>query len=170
MDELGILQPGERTELIEGQVLFMAAKGVPHVIALRLLSVALDAPLTNLPFHVITQDPIQLNDFSEPEPDCAIVAGTILDYGDRHPNPGDVALVVEVADSTLKYDTQVKDKIYAQSGIADYWVLDVKNRQLHVFRTPTAQGYGSHLILTEPNQVSPLAFASVSLALTDILP
>jgi Uma2 family endonuclease len=170
MGELGILQPDERTELIEGQVLFMAAKGTPHTVALRLLSRALDTALANLPFHVITQDPILLNDFSEPEPDCLIASGTILDYISCHPNPSDIALIVEVADSTLKYDTQVKDKIYAQSGVTDYWVLDVKNRQLHVFRNPTAQGYSSHLILAEPNQISPLAFPGISVTLTGILP
>jgi Uma2 family endonuclease len=121
---LGILQPNERTELMAGQILFMAAKGTPHVLSLRLLSIALDRLLADLPFFVSTQDPIQLDDFSEPEPDCAIVRGTALDYADRHPSASDVVLVIEVADSTLKYDTEVKDKFYAQSGIADYWVLD----------------------------------------------
>jgi Uma2 family endonuclease len=170
MSELGMIHADERTELIAGQVLFMAAKGTPHVMALRLLAIALDAFLADLPFFVSTQDPIQLDDFSEPEPDCAIVRGTILDYVDRHPCPSDIALVVEVADSTLKYDTEVKDKLYAQSGITDYWVLDLKNRQLHVFRNPTPTGYTSHLILTEPNQITPIAFPNITLNLTDILP
>jgi Uma2 family endonuclease len=170
MAEFGILHADERTELIAGQVLFMRAKGAPHVTALRLLAIALDALLADLAFFASTQDPIQLDDFSEPEPDCAIVRGTILDYADRHPCPGDIALVVEVADSTLKYDTEVKDKLYAQSGITDYWVLDLKNRQLHVFRNPTPTGYTSHLILTEPNQITPIAFPHIILNLTDILP
>jgi Uma2 family endonuclease len=170
MGELGIIHADERTELIAGQVLFMAAKGTPHVLALRLLSIALDALLAQQPFFVSTQDPIQLDDFSEPEPDCVIVRGAVLDYADQHPCPSDIALVVEVADSTLKYDTEVKDKLYAQSGIADYWVLDLKNRQLHVFRNPTPTGYTSHLILAEPNQVTPIVFPNIALALTDILP
>jgi Uma2 family endonuclease len=170
MGEFGILHADERTELIAGQVLFMAAKGTPHVTALRLLAIALDALLADLAFFASTQDPIQLDGFSEPEPDCAIVRGTILDYADRHPCPSDIAFVVEVADSTLKYDTEVKDKLYAQSGITDYWVLDLKNRQLHVFRNPTPTGYTSHLILTEPNQITPIAFPNITLNLTDILP
>jgi Uma2 family endonuclease len=170
MGELGMIHADERTELIAGQVLFMAAKGTPHVTALRLLAIALDALLADLAFFASTQDPIQLDDFSEPEPDCGIVRGTILDYADRHPCPGDIALVVEVADSTLKYDTEVKDKLYAQSGVTDYWVLDLKNRQLHVFRNPTPTGYTSHLILTEPNQITPIAFPHITLNLTDILP
>jgi Uma2 family endonuclease len=106
------------------------------------------------------------------------VRGKVLDYAvdqrsvvdHRHLAPSDIALLVEVADSTLKYDTEVKDKLYARSGIPDYWVLDLKNRQLHVFRNPTPTGYTSHLILTEPNQITPLAFPQISLALTNILP
>ena len=170
MSELGILDANDRTELIEGQVLVMAAKGTPHVLGLRLLAVALDTLLENQPFFVSTQDPIQLNDFSEPEPDLAIVRGTALDYADRHPDSNDLALVVEVADSTLKYDCEVKDKLYAQSGIEDYWVLDVKNRKLHIFRNPTATGYTSHLILTPPNSIAPLAFPDRSVSLINILP
>jgi Uma2 family endonuclease len=170
MSDVGILNADARTELIAGQILVMAAKGTPHVLGLRLLAVALDKLLTNQPFFISTQDPIQLNNFSEPEPDLAIVRGTLLDYADRHPEPKDLALVVEVADSTLKYDCDVKDKLYAQSGIEDYWVLDVKNRNLHVFRNPTPTGYTSHLILTPPNSISPLAFLNQSVSLLDILP
>jgi Uma2 family endonuclease len=170
MSDVGILNADTRTELIAGQILVMAAKGTPHVLGLRLLAVSLDKLLTNQPFFISTQDPIQLNDFSEPEPDLAIVRGTLLDYADRHPEPKDLALVVEVADSTLKYDCDVKDKLYAQSGIEDYWVLDVKNRNLHVFRNPTSTGYTSHLILTPPNSISPLSFLNQSVSLLDILP
>ena len=170
ISELGILDTDDRTELIEGQILVMAAKGTPHVLGLRLLAVAFDTLLANQLFFVSTQDPIQLNDFSEPEPDLAIVRGTALDYADRHPDPDDLALVVEVADSTLKYDCEVKDKLYAQSGIEDYWVLDVKNRKLHIFRNPTATGYTSHLILTPPNSIAPLKFPDRSVSLLDILP
>lgn len=170
MSELGILDADERTELIAGQITLMAAKGTPHVTALRLLGTALDRLLVNRPVFVSTQDPIQLNDFSEPEPDLTIVRGTVLDYADDHPRPDQVDLVVEVADATLKQDCEVKNKVYAQAGIADYWVLDVQNRQLHIFREPTPTGYTSHLILNEPNQVSPLAFPNLILTLTSILP
>jgi len=170
MSELGILDEDERTELIAGQITLMAAKGTPHVTALRLLATALDELLADHSVFVITQDPIQLDDFSEPEPDLVIVKGTILDYVDHHPRRDQIDLVVEVADSTLKQDCEVKDKVYAQAGIADYWVLDVKNRQLHIFGQPTPTGYTSHLILKEPNSVSLLAFPHLRLTLTSILP
>ena len=172
MSELGILKANERTELIAGQILSMAAKGTPHVTTLRLLAVALDTllgvPFNDQSFFVSTQDPIQLDDFSEPEPDLTIVRGKILDFIDRHPGPSDIVLVIEVADSTLKYDCEVKDKLYAKAGIEDYWVVDVKKRQLNIFRNPTPGGYTSHLILSQADSIAPLAFPDRNLSLTDI--
>jgi Uma2 family endonuclease len=169
MSEAGFLDPDERTELINGQIVLMAAKGTPHVTSLHLLANALRDRLGNTAL-VRTQDPIQLDDWSEPEPDVAIVRGTVLDYANHHPRPDEIALVVEVADSTLKQDCEIKDKLYAQAGIVDYWVLDLRNRQLHVFRNPTPTGYTSHLILTEPNEIAPLSFPDLTLFLTGILP
>jgi Uma2 family endonuclease len=169
MGELGILDPNERTELIAGHITVMAAKGTPHVTALYLLANALRDLLSTTTL-IRTQDPIRLNDFSEPEPDLAIVRGTVLDYVNHHPCPDDVYLIVEVADSTLKQDCDIKDKLYAQANIAEYWVLDLRSRQLHVFRNPTATGYTTHLILSEPSQVSPRAFPHLALALTAVLP
>lgn len=169
MSEVGILPPGERTELLSGHIALMAAKGTPHVTSLHLLANALRNQLGETAL-VRTQDPIQLDDFSEPEPDLVVVQGTVLDYSEHHPRPDQVYLVVEVADSTLKQDCEVKDKLYAQAGITDYWVLDLNNRQLHIYREPTATGYTRHLILTEPNQASPSAFPKLILSLTQILP
>ncbi|NER01141.1 MAG: Uma2 family endonuclease [Cyanothece sp. SIO2G6] len=170
MSELGILDPNERTELLAGHITIMAAKGTPHVMALRLLARVFDPLLANQNAFVSTQDPIHLDDFSEPEPDLAIVQGDILGYGEQHPRPGQVYLVVEVADSTLRQDCEVKDKLYAQAGIIDYWVVDLPNRQLHIFRDPTPDGYTHHLILKEPNQISPLGFPEMVINLSSILP
>jgi Uma2 family endonuclease len=169
MSELGILDPGERTELIAGQIVLMVAKGTPHVTSLHLLANDLRDRLGNTAL-VRTQDPIQLDDYSEPEPDIIIAQGTVLNYADHHPYPTEIHLVVEVADSTLKQDCEIKDKLYAQAGIADYWVVDLKNRQLHIFRNPTPTGYTSHLILSEPSEIFPLAFPHISISLTAILP
>jgi Uma2 family endonuclease len=169
LSELGLLDRQERTELIAGQITLMAAKGTPHVTALYLLANILRDRLGNQAL-IRTQDPIQLDDFSEPEPDLVIVRGTVLDYAEQHPRPEDIDLIVEIADSTLKQDCEIKDKLYAQAGIADYWVLAVKSRQLHIFRKPIASGYTEHLILSEPNQAAPLAFPEIAIALISILP
>jgi Uma2 family endonuclease len=169
MSDLGILLPGERTELLSGQITLMAPKGTPHVTSLHLLANSLRAQLGEAAL-VRTQDPIQLDDFSEPEPDLAVVQGTVLDYAEHHPRPDQIYLVVEVADSTLKQDCEVKDKLYAQAGITDYWVIDLNKRQLHIFREPTVSSYTRHLILAEPNQASPLGFPNLALLLSEILP
>lgn len=169
MGELGFLNAGERTELIDGHITLMAPKGTPHVTALHLLANALRGKLGDAAL-VRTQDPIYIDERSEPEPDLALVQGSILDYADQHPHPSQIYLVVEVADSTLKQDCEVKDKLYAQAGIQDYWVLDLKNRQLHLFQSPSPDGYSRHLILAEPSEVEPQAFPGVALTLSSVLP
>lgn len=169
MSELGLLDPNKRTELLAGHITFMASKGTPHVTSLYLLANLIRSHLGDAAM-VRTQDPIVLDDLSEPEPDLSIVQGGILDYAQQHPQPHQVYLIVEVADSTLKQDCEVKDKLYAQAGITDYWVLDLQYRQLHIFREPTPNGYTRHLILKEPHQIAPLAFPEMAIALSSILP
>jgi Uma2 family endonuclease len=170
LSELGLLDSDERTELISGQIVIMAAKGKPHVIALQLLALQIDEFLRDKPFFARAQDPIQLDDLSEPEPDLVIVEGDILTYADHHPTPLEVRLVVEVADSTLKQDCEVKDKLYAQAKIGEYWVVDLPRRQLHIFKNPGDRGYSSHLILTEDNSITPSSFPEMVLPITSILP
>jgi Uma2 family endonuclease len=169
MSELGFLNPDEKTELIAGQVVLMVAKGQAHVIALQLLAVKLQEQLSGS-VHIRTQDPIVLDDYSEPEPDLVIVRGEILDYADHHPRPDEILLVVEVADSTLQRDCEIKDKAYAQSTISEYWVLDLPQRRLHIFRDPTPSGYANHLILTVPNQATCMALPNLRLTISDVLP
>ncbi|MEL6492547.1 MAG: Uma2 family endonuclease [Cyanobacteria bacterium J06621_3] len=170
LSELGLLTPDERTELIAGQILIKPVKSPAHVVALQLLALQIKEYLRERPFFACTQDPVQLNDCSEPEPDLAIIQGELLTYTDRHPKPEDIFLIVEVADSTLKQDCQVKDKTYAKANIAEYWVLDLPHQRLHVFQKPTATGYSSHLILSQDNQVSPLAFPEFLLDIASLFP
>jgi Uma2 family endonuclease len=140
------------------------------VLALRLLASLFDQALVNQSVLVSTQDPIQLDDFSEPEPDLALIRGKALDYANRHPRADEVYLVVEIADSTLNRDLSIKQLLYAQLGIPEYWVLDLKNRQIHRFREPNLTGYGHDEILAEPSQISPLVFAPIKLNLSNMLP
>lgn len=169
MAEAGIFHPEERVELIAGQIIRMSAKGTAHTAAVRRTAKVLRNLLFNQA-EAYTQDPIQLNDFSEPEPDIAVVRHDPLDYADHHPTPSEVYLIIEVADSSLKYDRETKGKAYARSGIADYWVLDVNERKLHVFREPTQDGFQSEVILFEEASVSPLQFPALEIALQDMLP
>jgi Uma2 family endonuclease len=128
MNEMGILAPDERTELINGQIVLKAAKGTARVTSLHLLANTLRDLFGNKAL-VRTQDPIQLDDWSEPEPDLVIARGTVLDYSDRHPGPNDIELLVEVADSTLKQDCEIKDKLMLRQGLATtgYWMSETAN-------------------------------------------
>jgi len=168
--EFGILDSDERTELLAGQIVTMASQGRPHVIAVQLLALQLDEFLRDKPYLVRAQHPIQLDDSSEPEPDIAVVEGNILTYTDHHPYPKEVLLAIEIAETTLKKDCETKDKLYAKANISEYWVVDLKHRTLHIFQSPTAQGYSSHLILSEAHKISPAAFPELSLDISSILP
>lgn len=157
MATAGVLAPDERVELIEGQLFRMAAKGTAHSAAVTRIDRILSAQLANQAL-LRSQDPVQLSDFSEPEPDIAVVHLDPQDYEDHHPTPAEIFLLIEVADSTLKRDLELKAVLYARSQIPDYWVLDVQERCLYVFRQPTELGYAQQQVLQPEAVVAPLAF------------
>jgi Uma2 family endonuclease len=168
MAEVGIFHPEERLELIAGQIIKMSAKGTAHESAItrtqRLLSQRLgDKALLRI------QAPIQLDDYSEPEPDIAVVKPNIIDYDDHHPDASEVFLVIEIADSSLKYDREVKSLAYGKSGIIDYWILDVNGRKLYMYRLPTPDGYHSESVFAEDVTISPLAFPDCKIVIRELL-
>jgi Uma2 family endonuclease len=168
MAEIGILDEDERVELLAGQIVKMAAKGTAHGAAVKRTEKLLENRLGNRVL-VRLQDPIRLNNYSEPEPDIAVVIPDPLYYEDHHPTPSEIYLIIEVADTTLRTDLGIKANLYAESGIADYWVLDVNNRQLHVFREPSQDGYQSLVILADDASISPLQFPDTSFLVREML-
>jgi Uma2 family endonuclease len=168
MAESGILQPDERVELLDGQIIKMAAKGTAHSAAVTRIEKLLRSRLGD---RVLLrfQDPIHLNDHSEPEPDIAVVQADPTDYEDHHPTPAEVFLLIEVSDSTLKFDCEVKAPAYARSGIQECWVLDVNARKLRVYRVPDAAGYQSESILSEELSIAPLAFPDCTIVIKEML-
>ncbi len=169
LGEMGFFHPEERVELISGNIIKMSAKGTAHTSALGRTDRLFQDLFNNLAW-VRVQDPIALDDNSEPEPDIAVVIIDPFDYATHHPIPSEVYLIIEVADSSLAYDREVKAKIYARSGIADYWVLNVCDRQLHVFREPAEDGYQSEVVLGENASISPLQFPAFNIAIGEMLP
>jgi Uma2 family endonuclease len=170
MVEVGILQPEEKVELIAGQILRkMSPQKTPHSTAITRTERVLRKGLGERILLRI-QAPIYLNEYSEPEPDIAVVYPDSMDYIAHHPYPEDIFLLVEIADKTIKRDCNLKAKAYAKDSIKDYWVLDVKKRQIHLFREPAESGYLSHVILSENEQVSPLEFPDLQILIRDILP
>ena len=169
LGQMGFFHPEERVELLSGNIIKMSAKGTAHTSALGRTDRLLQNLFGNLAW-VRMQDPIALDDNSEPEPDIALVRIDPFDYATHHPTPSEVYLIIEVADSSLTFDREIKAKAYARSGIADYWVLNVNERQLHVFREPAENGYQSELILGEYGSISPLQFPTMNIAIQAMLP
>lgn len=168
MVESGILAADERVELIEGQIFRMAAKGTAHSAGVTRIDRICSQALEGLAL-VRLQDPVQLSDFSEPEPDVAIVNLDPLDYEDHHPTPAEIFLLIEVSDSTLKRDLDIKAPAYGRSGVGECWILDVKGRCLYVLREPGADGYGLKLVLGDGEAIAPLAFPDCPIQVSDFL-
>ncbi len=163
---------GKRVELVFGEVVEMSPINWPHVVGCRKTAEALEAAFAGTAW-VGRGDPLDLT-HSDPQPDVSVVAGRFEDYVDH---PTTALLLVEVADATLTYVLTTKAELYATAGIADYWVLDVVNRELHVFRDPQrlsgnlgATAYRTHDTFGLADRVSPLAAPNASVLVSDLLP
>lgn len=168
MVEVGILAASQRVELIEGQIYTKAAKGTAHSAAVTRIDRALSQRLRGRAL-LRFQDPVQLSDFSEPKPDIAIAHIDPLDYEDHHPTPPEIFWLIEVADSTLGRDRDLKVPVYGKSGIQEYWILDVQERCLYVFREPEQDGYRSEQKLSEQDAIAPLAFPDCIILVEEFL-
>lgn len=134
MIRAGILTDDDPVELLEGWLVTKMPKNPPHRIATQLTREAL-AQLVPPGWYVDDQEPITTKD-SEPEPDIVIVQGDRRDYAERHPYADEVALVVEVADTTLQRDRTNKKRLYARAGVAIYWIINLIDRQIEVYTRP----------------------------------
>ncbi|MBC6471457.1 MAG: Uma2 family endonuclease [Hormoscilla sp. GM102CHS1] len=170
----GILDSDDKVELLEGWLIPKMAKNPPHRAATKLTRNALEAIAPD-GWYVDSQEPITLDD-SEPEPDIVIVGGETRDYLDGHPGGPDVALVVEVADSTLERDRILKQRLYARAGIPVYWIVNLVEGQLEVYSRPVDLSSGP--IYRQRQDYSPLDEVEVaighrtagSLRVRDLLP
>lgn len=113
------------------------------------------------------QDPIHLNQYSEPEPDIAVVMPPVRRYIKHDPLVNEIFLIIEVADSTLRFDTEKKAALYAQANMTDYWVVNASARQVYVFQEPQDGKYTKKLVLSESSTVTPLAFPEIEVELVE---
>ena len=164
----GILQEDEHVELLGGAIVCMAPIGIPHA---NVVSFLLNWFARRLPeaFHVRVQDPIRIPPKAEPEPDLVIVRGPIGTYARAHPGPADVLLAIEVADTSLAHDRDVKGPLYAAAGIPDYWLLDLVGEQMLVHREPKRGSYTKVETLRCSDTLAPLAFPDLVLPLAELL-
>lgn len=135
MPELGVLGPEEKLELIDGEILAMSPQKSLHTTGIERVADAIRGRFDE-PHCIRRQSPLECSPIDLPEPDVAVVSGDRDDYEDQHPTSA--LLVVEVSDTTLRFDRGDKANLYASSGVADYWVCDLRRIRLIVHRNPIA--------------------------------
>jgi Uma2 family endonuclease len=140
MAEVGILAPDARVELLEGEVIEMPPIGAPHAAVVTDLQTLLIGAVGGDAI-VRVQNPVRLGLHDEPQPDIALVKPPASKYRHRHPAAPDVLLLIEVVDTSLRYDREVKLPLYAGKGIPETWLLDLVRRELTRYRRPSATGY-----------------------------
>ncbi|HEX8755795.1 MAG TPA: Uma2 family endonuclease [Steroidobacteraceae bacterium] len=165
MAEVGLLAPDARVELIEGEIIDMPPSGPPHASVLNRLSEKLILALSGTA-TVRQQSPMHLDDFSEPEPDIAVVKQG--HYGVAHPRPADVLLAIEVSLSSLSFDRNRKLPLYARAGIPEYWIVDVVKPVLHVLHTPQNGRYLHEASIPRPGLLTLSALADSQVDLTGL--
>ncbi len=155
MIETGILTENDPAEFLEGCLVSKTPKNPRHRLATQLLREII-ARLLVAGWFVDAQEPITTAD-SEPEPNLVVVRGNRRDYTERHPGPKDIALIVEVSDSTLAHDRSIKKRLYARAGIPTYWIVNLVENQVEIYTSPDFTGaepdYLHHRIIDETGSV-----------------
>ena len=169
MAEKGILDGQERVELIDGEVLVMPPMGPRHIGGVARYARIFILRAGNR-FTVLTQSTVRLNEHLALEPDVVLLRFREDDYSLAHAVPEDMLLVVEVADSSLAYDREVKAHIYGRAGVPETWVLNLPEDCIERFTEPGPQGYARHVILRRGDRVSPVSLPDLELAVDELLP
>jgi Uma2 family endonuclease len=168
MAEVGILPPDARVELIEGEIIDMPPIGTGHGgTVMQINELLRDAARGHA--QVFVQSAERLSDISEPQPDFALVKRRADFYKKKHPGPADTFLIIEVSESSLRYDLQVKAPLYARHGIPEYWIIDLPGRQVRFFRSPEAGQYTVVTSSATPGVVAPVALPEVQIDLARVL-
>jgi Uma2 family endonuclease len=172
--ELGVFQPGEHVELIDGLLVVREPQGARHAATLRRVLASLRTALGDA-WQIDSQLPIAVDESSEPEPDVAVVARDTGYYRDAHPSRP--ALIVEVADSSYRIDRDYKASLYARAGVPECWIVDLAGAALEVHREPAAEPsalygwrYRSITVLRSGATVAPVIAPDAVVAVADLLP
>ena len=168
LGEAGILHEDDRVELVEGMLIDMAPIGAGHAGQVNRLVNRL-APAVSGRAIVAAQNPLRLDDLSEPQPDILLLRYRDDFYATAHPRPADVLLLVEVADTSRAYDRDTKIPLYAHHAIPEVWLIDVHDRRMETFREPAADGYRRIRRPAGADRISPVLFPDVSIDVADLL-
>lgn len=168
MGEAGILSEDDRVELLDGEIIEMTPIGSRHAACVSRLNRILNLQLGSEAI-ISVQNPIQLNDQSEPQPDIALLKPRLDFYEKAHPQPDDILLVIEVADTSVVIDRKTKLPLYAKAGIPEVWIIDLNQQKVEIFSKPSVQGYESISSLNTSDQATPQAFTALTIPLREIL-
>lgn len=168
MGDAGVFAPGERVELLDGEILTMAPIGPRHTGVVSRLNHLL---VTRFGSWVIVQvqNPVRLSNVSEPEPDIALLRWRDDFYAARHAQPTDTLALVEVAQTSLTYDRERKRKAYARSGIAEYWIVNLNSDEIEIHRRPSSSDYDVQFRAARGETVTFEAFPGEPLCVDDVL-
>lgn len=164
----GVFGEDDRIELIEGEIVEMSPIGSPHSGTVNCLTALFTSGL-GARAVVSVQNPVRMPPRSEPEPDVVLLRPRTDFYRDSHPEPSDVLLIVEVAQSSAGFDRGEKMQLYARHGIREYWLVDPDSKRVEVYREPNPNGYGSRKILGGGASLAPEAFPDLIFKVEDVL-
>jgi Uma2 family endonuclease len=168
MVESGILKEDDRVELIRGEIVEMSPIGTKHAACVMRLIALLSKKLSDRAI-VNVQNPIELNNFSEPQPDVTLLQPREDFYESSHPQASDIFLIIEVADTTVKYDREIKIPLYAEDNITEVWLIDLNQQCIEVYRNPTSNGYQNLQTFRQGQALSMQAFPDINLTANGIL-
>ncbi len=170
MGEAGVFSENDRVELLDGRIYVMSPIGSEHASCVDRLT-RLFVLRTGNDAVVRVQNPVRLADDSEPEPDLALLEPREDAYASEHPAPASVLLIVEVADTSLAFDRDVKLPLYAEAGIPEVWIVDLENDTVHAYRNPSGNGYATHDACGVDEEVPVKTLPDVSpIPASDLLP
>jgi Uma2 family endonuclease len=168
MAETGILTPQDRVELIDGEIYEMSPIGDRHAMAVNRANMIFARGLGDK-VVVAVQNAARLDMYSEPQPDVVLIRPRENFYGKQHPRPEDVLLFIEVSDTTLRFDQNIKLPVYARSRIRELWIVDLNNDVIRVHRKPKGKTYLSVEVRARGESVSPEAFPDFSTPVDELL-
>ena len=168
MAEVGILTPEDKVELIQGEIITMSPVGLKHAATIKRFNSLLTYQLQNQAI-IGVQDPIQLDNLSEPQPDISLLKMRSDFYESSIPTAQDILALIEVSDSTIKYDLEVKLPLYGSNNIPEIWLVNLNDQSLTIYRNPEKGYYQNQQILGSHQTASFLAFPQLIVKLRDFL-
>lgn len=166
---LGALPRERKYELLDGEIIEQMPPGPLHDALVGVIASRLGSLTWRTASHVRQEKAIRLDPYYDPRPDVSLIRGTDLDYTENFPTAVDAVLVLEVADSSVEFDRGEKLRAYAAAGIADYWIVNLRDTQVEVYREPDAQGYRSLRIYKQGETVTALDAPETPLPVSALL-